>query len=330
LIISKTPYRISFFGGGTDYPDWYLKHSGEVISTTIDKYLYLCCRTLPPFYEYKYRIIWQKIEKVKLKRKIEHKVVKKMIDYLKIDQGLDILYAGDLPAQSGVGSSSSFVVGLMAALLKLKDVKYNKKILAKKSMYFEQKIMREIVGSQDQIASVYGGFQSIYFNKKGNFKITNLKTDIKYIKNLNKRLVLVYTPRLKASHHFTSKYVKNFEKKKLYMNMIVNYTKEAKKIIKQKKLDEFGYLLNKAWMAKKELSPYITNSKIERIYQKGLQSGALGGKLLGAGGGGFILFYIKPNKKKKFLHSFRKYKVIDFKFSNHGSKILYNSKFPDR
>ena len=325
MIISKTPYRISFFGGGTDYPEWYTKHTGEVISTTIDKYLYLSCRNLPPFYEYKYRIIWNKMELAKKKGEIAHKVVKKMINHFKIKEGLDIVYAGDLPAQSGMGSSSSFVVGLMAALFELKKIKFNKKKLATDSMFFEQKILKEVVGSQDQVATAYGGFQSIKFMKDGNFKIINLANDENYLKSLSKRLILVYTERKKNAGFIANKYVSTLDKKQEFMEQISNYTNEAKKIIKEKELDEFGLLLNKTWEAKKRLSPHISNSEIDNIFKKAKKLGALGGKLLGAGGGGFILFHVPLKKKNNFINSFKKEQIVDFNFANKGSEIILNS-----
>jgi len=325
LIISRTPYRISFFGGGTDYPEWYLKNTGEVISTTIDKYLYLSCRNLPPFYKYKYRIIWNKIELAKKKENIEHKVVRKMIDHLKIKEGLDIVYAGDIPAQSGMGSSSSFVVGLMTALYQLKKIKFDKKKLAEDSMFFEQKILKEVVGSQDQVASAYGGFQSIKFMKNGSFKIINLVKDKNYMKSLNERLILVYTERPKTAHFIASKYVSVLDKKQEFMEQISKYTIEAKQIIKEKKLDDFGLLLDKTWQAKKKISTHISNSNVDNIYKKAKKLGALGGKLLGAGGGGFILFYVPLNKKDIFINSFKKEQIVDFNFDNKGSEIIFNS-----
>ena len=325
MIISKTPYRISFFGGGTDYPEWYLKNGGEVISTTINKYLYLSCRALPPFYKYKYRIIWKKIELAKNKSEIEHRVVKKMINYLKIKEGLDILYAGDLPAQSGMGSSSSFVVGLINALFALKNKSLSKDSLAKQSIFFEQKLLKETVGSQDQIATSFGGFQSIKFFKNGKFKINKLIINKNYLHKLNNRLVMIYTERPKTAQDVASKYVNNLNHKTELMELIVKYTNEAKKIIKNENLDEFGLLLDKSWNAKKNISRLITNDHIDRIYNKAKKLGALGGKLLGAGGGGFFLFYVPMTKKKNFLNSFKKHQVVQFEFSNNGSKIIYNS-----
>ena len=325
MIISRTPYRISFFGGGTDYPEWYLKNTGEVISTTIDKYLYLTCRHQPIFFKYKYRIIWRKIELAQNRQEIQHRVVKEMIKHLGIKDGLEILYAGDLPAQSGMGSSSSFVVGLISALFELKKIKFNKEKLAKESIYFEQKILKEIVGSQDQVANSYGGIKSIKFMRNGSFKVTNLNKDKNYLKSLNERLVLVHTERPKTANLIASKYVSKLDDKKEFMHLIAQYTLDAKKIIKQKELDDFGLLLDKTWLAKKKISNIISNENIDRMYKKAKKLGALGGKLLGAGGGGFVLFYVPKKKKENFLNSFKKEKIIDFNFENKGNEIIFNS-----
>ena len=169
MIITKTPYRISFFGGGSDYPEWYKKYGGMVLSTTIDKYIYISCRYLPKFFKHKYRIVWSKIENVRDINQIQHRAVKKLLEHLKVKQGLEIHYDGDLPARSGMGSSSCFAVGLSKALYKIKGQELSKQQLAKKTIEFEQKIMKEIVGSQDQTIASYGGFNKIIFNKNNNF-----------------------------------------------------------------------------------------------------------------------------------------------------------------
>ena len=171
MIISKTPYRISFFGGGTDYPEWYLKNGGSVLSATIDKYIYITCRVLPPFFEHKYRVVWSKTERVKKISDIELNPVRVMLKKLKIKKGLEIHYDGDLPARSGMGSSSVFVVGLMNLFNHFKNTDIKKKKLAEDSIYFEQKILKEVVGSQDQVAAAYGGFNKIIFKKRGGFRV---------------------------------------------------------------------------------------------------------------------------------------------------------------
>ena len=193
MIISKTPYRISFFGGGTDYPSWYIKKGGSVISATIDKYIYISLRKLPPFFNHKYRIVWSRIETVKKLRQIKHKVVREMINKYKIKEGLEIHYDGDLPARSGMGSSSVFVVGLMNLFNHFNNKNIKKKKLAADSIYFEQKILKEVVGSQDQVAAAYGGFNKIYFKKNGGFRVEPISIKLKVIKKLNKNLLLVYT-----------------------------------------------------------------------------------------------------------------------------------------
>ena len=191
MIISKTPYRISFFGGGSDYPHWFSKYTGKVLSTTINKHIYLSCRFLPSFFDHKYRIVWSKIENVKKINQIKHSAVRNLLNYLKFNKGVEIHYDGDLPARSGMGSSSCFIVGLMKALEEIKNKRISKNNLAKRSIYFEQKIMKEIVGSQDQISASYGGFNKITFYKN-NFKIKKI---INYtnMKKLENNLILIYT-----------------------------------------------------------------------------------------------------------------------------------------
>ena len=326
MIISKTPYRISFFGGGTDYPSWYKKNGGTVLSSTIDKYIYISCRRLPPFFKHKYRIVWSHIETVKKLNQIKHKVVKKMIKNFKISEGLEIHYDGDLPARSGMGSSSVFVVGLMNLFNHLKNKKVSKKKLAINSIYFEQKILNEVVGSQDQIAATYGGFNKIVFKKNGSFVIKPLGIKNKTIKKLNKNLLLVYTGYKRTAHHIAKSYVNKLQtSKKSYILKISNYVKKAEKALKKGKTDKFGELLNDAWEAKKKLSKSISNPAINKIYDKAIKSGALGGKLLGAGGGGFFVFYVPYYRQKKFIKNFRKLINIPFNFTQEGSKILFNN-----
>ena len=325
MIISKTPYRISFFGGGTDYPSWYKKRGGFVISASIDKYIYISCRTLPPFFNHKYRIVWSHIETVKQLNQIKHKPVREMIKKYKIKDGLEIHYDGDLPARSGMGSSSVFVVGLMNLFYNFKKKKISRKNLAKNSIHFEQKILKEVVGSQDQIAAAYGGFNKIIFRKNGNFRVHTISIKSKTIKKLNKSLLLVYTGYKRTAHHIAKNYVDKLQtSKKEYILKISNYATMAEKALKKGQLDKFGKLLNDAWIEKKKLSMSITNPAIDKIYNMAIRNGALGGKLLGAGGGGFFIFYVPYLKQKKFIKKFRKFITIPFKFTTEGSKILFN------
>ena len=320
MIISKTPYRISFFGGGSDYPSWYLKNGGMVLSTTINKFVYISCRNLPPFFSHKYRIVWSKLETVKKINQINHRPIRKMLDYYNIKNGVEIHYDGDLPARSGMGSSSVFVVGLVNLLNNLLGKKLTRKKLAEKSIFFEQEILNENVGSQDQVAVSYGGFNKIIF-KKNNFKVN--KINQKNLKKLNENLLLVYTGIKRTAHYIAKTFIHKLnQEKKDEVKKIISFVDDAENILKSNEIDDFGELLNESWHCKKRLSNKITNSKIDELYRRSLNHGAIGGKLLGAGGGGFMLLYVKKNKKKQLMKKLKNIIEIPFKFSNHGCETI--------
>jgi len=326
MIISKTPYRISFFGGGSDYPEWYNNNGGAVLSTSIDKYIYISCRHLPPFFSHKHRIVWSQIETVKEINEIKHRAVREMLKYFKIKKGLEIHYDGDLPARSGMGSSSVFVVGLMNLLNNFINKNVSKKNLAKKSIFFEQKILKDVVGSQDQIAAVYGGFNKIVFKSGGEFNVQKLSISQKKLKKLNKNLILVYTGIKRTAHDIARGYVSKLQKaKRSHIIEILNFVKEGEKILQKGNIDDFGKLLHESWLEKKSLSKSISNSKINDIYNDAINNGATGGKLLGAGGGGFFLFYVPFSKQKKIIKYFNNLITIPFNFTNEGSKILFKN-----
>ena len=326
MIVSKTPYRISFFGGGTDYPSWYVKNGGAVLSTTIDKYIYISGRHLPPFFEHKYRIVWSHVETVKKMNQIKHRAVKELLKKYKIKSGLEIHYDGDLPARSGMGSSSVFVVGLMNLLNNLKGIKVSKKELAQKSIYFEQRILKDVVGSQDQIAVTYGGFNKINFEVGGEFNVSPIAIKNATLKKLNRNLLLVYTGFKRTANDIAREYVNKLQKsKKNHIIEISNFVKEAEKILKQGDLDEFGNLLHESWLEKKSLSSSISNTTIDAIYNDAIKKGVIGGKLLGAGGGGFFLFYVPHYRKKRLIKHFKKLITIPFGFTSEGSKIIFKN-----
>ena len=325
MIITKTPYRISFFGGGSDYPKWYRKFGGSVLSTTIDKHIYISCRYLPGFFKHKYRIVWSKIENVTDINEIEHHAIKNLLKYLKFKKGLEIHYDGDLPARSGMGSSSSFVVGLMKAIISINKKEISQQNLGKKAIFFEQNVLNEVVGSQDQIAASVGGLNKIKFNKNGSIKVKKIKQNNK-LKKLEKNLLLIYTSINRTAHEIASSYVNNLtNSKKKYIESIITHVNEGEKILKTGNIDDFGELLHSSWMLKKKLSSAISNSKIDDLYNNALISGASGGKLLGAGGGGFLLLYMKKKYRKKFFLKSKKLINIPFKFSNIGSEVIYNN-----
>jgi len=324
MIITKTPYRISFFGGGSDYPQWYKKFGGSVLSTTIDKFVYISCRRLPPFFEHKYRVVWSKIENVKKINQIKHLTVKKLLKHYEINSGLEIHYDGDLPARSGMGSSSSFSVGLMHALIKYQKKNISKINLAKKAINFEQNIMNEIVGSQDQVAASVGGFNKIEFQK--NEKILIKKIISKNLKKLNSNLLLLYTGVQRNASTIASSYVNKLtNQKERNIRKIIEKVDLGEQFIKNGDLDSFGELLNEMWIEKKNLSTSISNNQINDLYQMSIENGAKGGKLLGAGGGGFMLIYIKNEKKNKFLKKLKNITNIPFKFSDRGSEVILNT-----
>ena len=325
MIITKTPYRISFFGGGSDYPEWYKKYGGMVLSTTIDKYIYISCRYLPKFFKHRYRIVWSKIENVRDINQIQHRAVKKLLEHLKVKQGLEIHYDGDLPARSGMGSSSCFAVGLSKALYKIKGQELSKQQLAKKTIEFEQKIMREIVGSQDQTIASYGGFNKIIFNKNNKIKVQKISSS-RNIEKLNKNLVLIYTGINRTAHKIANSYVRKLTKsKKNHIEKIMSFVNEGKKILESGNVDDFGRLLNTSWEEKKNLSNLITNNKIDELYNEAINYGALGGKLLGAGGGGFLLMYMKKEKAKKFFKRHKNILNVPFNFTKDGSQVILNN-----
>tara|TARA_B100001996_G_scaffold148944_1_gene113343 strand:+ start:1560 stop:2552 length:993 start_codon:yes stop_codon:yes gene_type:complete len=324
MIITKTPYRISFFGGGSDYPSWYKKNGGVVLSTTIDKYIYISCRFSPNYFKKKYRIVWRKIENVQRVNQINHKAVRELLKHLKIKPGLEIHYYGDLPARSGMGSSSCFTVGLMQSLCRIKKIKLTKSKLANKSIHFEQKIMREVVGSQDQTSASFGGFNKIIFNKNGSINVKKIESN-KNLKKLNENLILIYTGINRTAHKIANRYVNKLTTvKRDQINRIISYVRDGENILNSGEVDDFGRLLHDAWMEKKALSNLISNSKINEIYDQAIKHGALGGKLLGAGGGGFLLMYMKEKQRKIFFKKYRSLINIPFNFTTSGSEVIFD------
>ncbi len=324
MLITKTPYRISFFGGGTDYPVWYQKHGGAFLSTTIDKYVYLTVRQLPSFSDSNYRIVWSKVETVNKIKNIQHNVVREMLNNFNFKTGMEVHYQGDLPARSGMGSSSSFVVGLMNSFLNIKKKRVSTKDLAKKSIYFEQKTLKEVVGMQDQISATYGGFNKVDIDRDGNYKIKKIKIDNK-IKEFNKNLVLIFTGINRTANEIAGQYVSNLKNKEYEMKEISSQVKEGERLLLKNKFNDFGRLLHEGWKLKKSLGKVITNQKIDDLYEFSLKHGALGGKILGAGGGGFMLLYLPKNKIINFKKKLKNTTIIPFNFSESGSEILLNT-----
>jgi D-glycero-alpha-D-manno-heptose-7-phosphate kinase len=330
MIISKTPFRISFFGGGTDYPAWYLKEGGAVLSTTIDKYCYITCRVLPPFYEMKYRVVWSHIEAVFSISEILHPAVREGLKYLDINGdfgGLEIHHQGDLPARAGMGSSSSFVVGLFRVLAALKGQIVSRHDLVRTAIDFEQSVLKENVGSQDQVAAGYGGFNLIHFCKNGEIRVEPITISTARIAELESNLMLLYTGTSRLSSEVAGDFILNIEKKADVLRKMREMVDQALLILaSQKRISEFGTLLNESWKLKQSISEKVSNPIIDKIYDTAIKNGALGGKLLGAGSSGFMLLFAPPEKQAQIKDALPGYLHVPFKFESEGSTIIYYSR----
>lgn len=323
MIISRTPFRISFFGGGTDYPIWYNHHKGAVLSTSINKYCYITCRYLPPFFNHRYRIIYSKMEEVKDFKKIRHPAAREVIRFMKIKDGLEIHHDGDLPARTGLGSSSSFTVGLLNALYALKGTMVSKRQLALESIYIEQEMIKENVGSQDQVVAAHGGLNRIDLGGDDKIKVQNIILNKKRLQDFQDHLMLYFTGFSRTASEIAKKQIEITPGKKKELSTLYQMVGESVKILCGKRdLKEFGKLLHEGWLIKKSLTNKISNSTIDDIYSAARSSGALGGKLLGAGGGGFMLLFAKPQDQPKIKAKLKKLLYVPFKFEDTGSQII--------
>ena len=325
MIISKTPFRISLIGGGTDFPEYYKKSPGLVVGGTIDKYCYVSARFLPNVFKYKHRIVWSKNEVVKNNNQIIHPTVKAVFNYLKVKRGLEVHYQGDLQKNSGLGTSSSFCVGLINSLKNLHKKRINKNNLAKTAIKIEHDIMKEKCGSQDQIWAAYGGFNSIAFSGKF-FKVKRLNINKSKLSNLSKNLFLIYTGINKFSHNVEKDKISKLNKNLNYLDKIYKLANSFKyEIQNNKKFDFVGSILSEYWSVKKSLSNKVSNNKINEIYNEALTSGASGGKIIGSGGGGFLLMYCKKKNHLSLKKKLNKLPIIKFNFIEKGSEIIFKS-----
>lgn len=324
MIITRTPYRVSLIGGGSDYPQWYRKYGGETISFTIDKYLYISLRKLEKFFNHSIRISYSSLEEVNSFNKIQHPSVRETLKYFNL-KNIEIHYDGDLPARVGMGSSSAFTVGLILAISKYNNKKVSKEKLASQAIFIEQNLVKEIVGSQDQVIASYGGIRNTIFNKNGKIISKVLKISKKTKKKLENNLFLIFTGITREAQKVASTYVNNIEDKKKLIEKNQELLKKMKKSLLSNKLNDIGIILNESWILKKKFSNKVSNNFIDKLYNKGIKSGATGGKLLGAGGGGFILFYVPKKNHKSFLKKFNKDVVISLKIENKGSTAIYSN-----
>lgn len=317
---------MSFFGGGTDYPDWYRKEGGAVLSTTIDKYCYLMCRYLPPFFGIKHRVVWSHIETVSSISEILHPAVREGLRYLGFDDsvGLEIHHQGDLPARSGIGSSSSFSVGLINALLSLRAESISAYELALKAIELEHDILKESVGSQDQVAASYGGLNVIRFARDGTFTVEPLEIPQSRVRELESHLMLVYLGASRLASDVASKVTANLQNRGTALKRMHRTVDEGASILRSgDSLKPFGELLHEGWVLKQSLAQEVTNSQVDKVYETARAHGAIGGKLMGAGGTGFMMLFAPPERQAEVQEALANYLWVPFSFEHTGSTIIY-------
>lgn len=326
MIISRTPFRISFFGGGTDYPAWFHENGGAVLSTTIDKYCYISCRKLPPFFEYKHRIVYSKFEQVNETDEIFHPSVRETFKFANVTDGLEIHHDGDLPARSGIGSSSSFTVGLLNALYALQGKMVSKRKLAIDAIHIEQEMIKENVGSQDQIIAAFGGFNKIEFSNEHHFEISPVTIGQSRLQELENHLMLFFSGFTRIASKIAQDQVAKIKDNTQELKTMRSMVEEAIHILNGNgDIADFGKLLHESWQLKKNLSDKVSNSHIDHVYEMACKAGAIGGKILGAGGGGFALFFVKPEDREKLKEALNFLLHVPFGFDASGSRIAYYS-----
>lgn len=323
MIISRTPFRISFFGGGTDYPPWFRAHGGAVLATTINKYCYISCRYLPPFFAHKIRVVYSIIEDCQNVAEIQHPAVREILRYLSIERGVEIHHDGDLPARSGMGSSSAFTVGLLHALYALKGQMPSVHQLSTESIYVEQELLKEAVGCQDQVLAAYGGFNHITFHQNGDMAVRPMTLSPERISELNDHLMLFFTGVNRTASDVARTYSQDLEAKDNALRTMSQMVNEGMAILNgADHLDRFGQLLHDGWSVKRSLSARISNDFVEQLYEEARAAGAIGGKLLGAGGGGFMLLFVRPRDQRRVRERLHNLIYVPFRFDFSGSRII--------
>ncbi|MBI3548540.1 MAG: kinase [Elusimicrobia bacterium] len=326
MIISRTPFRISFFGGGTDYPVWYEANYGQVLATTINKYCYLSVRYLPPFFEHKHRIVYSHIESVRKIANINHPSARACLQFMKIRDGVEVHHDGDMPARSGIGSSSAFTVGLLHALYALKGIMPTRRQLALNAIHIEQKVLNEHVGAQDQMLAAFGGFNLVYFGGARHLQLKPITLPPHRIQSLQSHLMMFYSGISRLSSEVAKEQVAKTRARSRELKTMCELTDEAVEILNSRaNLREFGRLMHENWLIKRSLTSKISNPHIDDIYSEARRAGAIGGKILGAGGGGFVLLFAKPEVQPAIRARLKKLLHVPFEFESMGSRIIFHS-----
>lgn len=326
MIITKTPFRMSFFGGGTDLEEYFKENGGAVISTTFDKYCYVNVRHLPRFFDWSNELSYSKTERVSNVKDIQHPAIREAMKMLDMRE-IRLTYEADLPARSGLGTSSSFAVGMLNAFYALKGKYADKKKLADEAIYLERVLCNEAGGWQDQIAASFGGFNRINFGADG-YEVFPIIISPNRKKQLNNNLMMFFTGFTRFSSDIQKvNNVNGTEEKRSKLKKMYNLVDEAEAVLtnNDRNIDEFGELLNETWKLKKGTGNSISTGSIDELYDKGIKAGALGGKLLGAGGGGFLVFYVQPEKQEHVKKAMRDLMYIPFKFEGGGTRVIHYS-----
>lgn len=326
MIITKTPFRMSFFGGGTDMEEYFKENEGAVLSTTFDKYCYINVRHLPRFFDYSTELSYSKTERVTDVNDIQHPAIREAMKMLDMHE-IRLTYEADLPARSGLGTSSSFAVGMLNAFYALKGKYSDKKRLSDEAIYLERVLCKEVGGWQDQIAASFGGFNRINFNADG-YEVLPVIISPERKRQLNDNLMMFFTGFTRFSSDVQmANNAKTSENKKERLKKMYELVDEAEAVLtnKERDLDDFGRLLDVTWRLKKGTGDAVSTSSIDELYEKGIKAGALGGKLLGAGGGGFLVFYVQPEKQKMVKEAMKDLMHIPFRFEDGGTRVIHYS-----
>ena len=326
MIITRTPYRISFFGGGTDYPVWWQENGGAVLATTINRYCYITCTPRLPFYDFKYLVSWSKNESVNQIDEIEHPSVRECLRYLEVNHGIDVRTMGELPARAGLGASSSFTVGLLNAIHRLHGLSASPMQLTSESTHVEQDLIGENVGCQDQVMAAFGGLNKVKFNQDGTLGIDPVRLTTDRYAELQSNLMLVFTGIMRSASEIASSQIDATGKGDLSdrLTTMKDMVDEGARVLTSgSNLDDFGRLLHESWQLKRSLTSVISNSEIDDLYQGARDCGAIGGKITGAGGGGFMLLYASPEAQARIRDRYPDLIHVDVAFESQGSQVVF-------
>ena len=325
MIITRTPYRVSFFGGGTDYPVWWREHGGAVLATTIDYYCYITCAPRLPFYDFKYLVSWSKNETTNTIDEIEHPAVRELLRHMSVEGGMDIRTAGELPARAGLGASSAFTVGLLHALYVLRGERPHKMRLATEAIHVEQNMIREHVGCQDQTMAAFGGFNRVEFTQDGAIEVAPIEVSENRLRELQDSLLLVFTDSTRTASEIAKHQIEATPRRQPQLSRMREMVDEGTRLLRDGDLADFGRLLHEGWLLKRSLTPFISNNSIDEIYGAARECGALGGKISGAGGGGFMLLYAPPEAMPGIKARLKDLIQVDARFESKGSQVVFEN-----